>query len=386
VLGLSSSPTLFALFPGIGPVTRFRHSITPVISYNYAPTADISSEFLRALNKSKQGYLGALAQNRVSLSLSHVLEAKLRTTDTSSTAEPKKIKILSMNLSSLAYDFERARVTHRSGFVTDYLSSDVTSDLLPGFRGSIRYSLYQGDILSDSARFKPFREGIDASFTVNGQSGIFGVLTRVFGRPQPQKNPEIERVEKSADDALANRVASMPVAGITSRNRQYGVPETQGWQATLTYSSNRQRPPTGTGVVVYDDPALKCAQFQSNPIIYDSCVQDALASAGGGTGITRTTSGGPFIRTQPRDNLQSQMSFHLTPKWSGSWGTNYDFQAKRFGSHQVSLQRELHDWRAIFAFTQAPNGNFAFNFFIALTAEPDLKFNYDKQTYRPVAR
>jgi hypothetical protein len=384
VFGLSAAPSLFALFPGFGPITRFRHSITPVLSYNYAPTADISSEFLRALNKSKQGYLGALAQNRVSLSLSHVLEAKLRTTDTSSTAEPKKIKILAMNLSPLAYDFERARQTHRSGFVTDYITSDVTTDLLPGFRGSVRYSLYQGDILSDSARFKPFREGIDATFTLNSQSGIFGALTRVFGRAQPQKNPEIERVEKSPDDALANRVASTPVAGISSRNRQFNVPETQGWQATLTYSSNRQRPPTGEGIVVYDDPTIKCAQFQTNPIIYDQCVQAALISSGGGTGITRTTSGGPFIRTQPRDNLQSQMSFNLTPKWSGSWGTNYDFQAKKFGSHQVSLQRELHDWRAIFAFTQAPNGNFAFNFFIALKAEPDLKFNYDKQTYRPI--
>ncbi|HET6761179.1 MAG TPA: hypothetical protein VFH13_03725, partial [Gemmatimonadaceae bacterium] len=96
--------------------------------------------------------------------------------------------------------------------------------------------------------------------------------------------------------------------------------------------------------------------------------------------------GGPFIRTPPRDNLQSQMTFNITPKWAGSWSTNYDFQAKKFGSHQVSLQRELHDWRAIFAFTQAPNGTFAFNFFIALNAEPDLKFNYDKQTYRPITR
>jgi hypothetical protein len=78
------------------------------------------------------------------------------------------------------------------------------------------------------------------------------------------------------------------------------------------------------------------------------------------------------------------MNFHLTEKWSGSWGTNYDFEAKKFGAHQVTLQRELHDWRAIFAFTQAPNGNFAFNFFIALNAEPDLKFNYDRQTYRPL--
>jgi len=386
VAGLGASPTLFALFPGFGSVTRFRHSITPVLSYNYAPAADISTEFLRALNKSKQGYLGALAQNRVTLSMSHSLEAKLRTTDTSSTAEPKKVKVLSMNFSSLSYDFERARQTRRSGFVTDVFTSDFTTDLLPGFRGAVRYSLYQGDILSDTARFKPFREGIDASFTVNAQSGIWGVFNRIFGRAVPPTNPQIERVEASPDDALANRIASAPVAGIASRNRQFSVPETRGWQATLTYSSSRQRAPTGSGIVIDEDPTSRCQVYQANPIVYQQCVEAEAANSNGGVGITRTTAGGPFIRTPPRDNVQSQMTFHLTPKWSGSWFTNYDFQAKKFGSHQVSLQRELHDWRAIFAFTQAPNGNFAFNFFIALNAEPDLKFNYDKQTYRPITR
>ena len=386
VAGLTASPTLFALFPGFGAVTRFRHSITPVLSYNYAPSADISSEFLRALNMSKQGYLGSLAQNRLTLGLSHALEAKLRTTDTSATAESKKIKILAMNFSPLAYDFERARITHRSGFVTDNFQSDITSDLLPGFRGSVGYSLYQGDIMSDSARFKPFRERIDASFTMNSQSGIFGALSRVFGRVVPQRNPQIERVERNQDDALANRVASTPVAGISSRNRQYGVPATQGWQATLTYSSQRQRPPTGNGNFVLEDPSVRCLPFQSNPIVFEQCVQLEQANTNGGVGILRTTAGGPFIITPPRENLNSQMSFHITPKWAGSWGTNYDLQAKKFGSHQVSLQRELHDWRAIFAFTQAPNGNFAFTFFIALNAEPDLKFNYDKQTYRSVTR
>ena len=386
VVGLSASPTLFALFPGIGSVTRFRHSITPALTYNYAPTGEISSEFLRALNITRQGYLGALAQNRLTLGLSHALEAKLRTTDTSATAEPKKIKILSMNFSPLSYDFERARKTGRSGFVTDNFTSDFTTDLLPGFRGSVGYSLYQGDVMSDSARFKPFRERIDASFTVNSQSGIFGALSRVFGRAVPQKNPQIERVEPSGDDALANRVAATPVAGITSRNRQFSVPETQGWQATLTFSSTRQRPPTGSGNFVEEDPTRNCLFVQSNPIIYQQCIEAEIARSGGGLGVPRITAGGPFIITPPRENLNSQMSFNITPKWSGSWGTNYDFEAKKFGSHQVSLQRELHDWRAIFAFTQAPNGNFAFNFFIALNAEPDLKFNYDKQTYRPITR
>src|SRR5206468_6181602 len=109
--GLSASRTLFALFPVFGPVTRFRHSITPSISYQFAPTGNLSTEFLRATNRSRQGFLGSLAQNQVSLTVSHVLEAKLRSTDTSSTAEEKKLKVLTMDFSSLSYDFERARKT-----------------------------------------------------------------------------------------------------------------------------------------------------------------------------------------------------------------------------------------------------------------------------------
>jgi lipopolysaccharide export system protein LptA len=384
--GLSASPTLFALFPGFGNVTRFRHSITPIISFQYAPAGQISDEFLRATNRSRQGYLGALPENQISLGLSHVLEAKLKSTDTSATAEPKKIKILSMNFSSLAYDIQRARKTHRSGFVTPYLSSDFTSDLLPGFSASTQYSLYQGDVMSDSARFKPFRENLSASFTINGQSGIVAVINRVFGRAVPPTTPGIEKVEQSPDDALATRVAATPVAGVTARSSQFSMPSTEGWQASFKYSSTRQRPPTGNGIVVQEDPALFCETFISNPFTYQQCL-DQVRAAGTAAGTPPTgILGAPFIRTRPTQNLDSNVTFHLTPKWAGTWATNYDFEAKKFGSQMVTLQRELHDWRAIFSFSQAPNGNFAFTFFIALNAEPDLKFNYDKQTYRPVTR
>ncbi|HEX9310827.1 MAG TPA: putative LPS assembly protein LptD, partial [Gemmatimonadaceae bacterium] len=383
---LSASPTLFALFPGFGNVTRFRHSITPLISFSYAPSGNLSTEFLRATNRSRQDFLGSLPRNQINLGLSHVLEAKMKNTDTSSTAEPRKIKILSMNFSSLGYDIERARKTHRSGFVTPNLTSDLTSDLLPGFSGGLGYSLYQGDVLSDTARFKPFRENMHASFSLNSQSGIFAALTRVFGHAVPQKSPQIESVEQRSDDALANRVASTPVAGITTRNRQYGIPEGQGWSASFQYTSSRQRPPTGNGVILNStDFATQCAPLLANDILYQRCLEQAAANASSAQPVGSGIVGAPFIRTPPRDNLESSMNFHLTPKWAGTWTTNYDFRAKKFGSHTVTLQRQLHDWRAIFAFTQAPNGNFAFNFFIALNAEPDLKFNYDKSTYRPIS-
>ncbi len=380
--GASAAPTVFGLFPGFGGVTRFRHSISPVLSYRYAPAAQVSNEFLAALNENPRNYIGSLAANEVTLQLAQTLEAKLRTKDTSSTAEAKKVKLLALTFSPLTYDFELKRATGRSGFKTDQFSYDVTSELLPSFRLGVQYSLFEGSVLSDTALFKPFRTGINASLSLNNQSGIFAAINRILGRAVPQPNPQIERLERSADDALVQRIASTPVAGSSIGNRQFGIPETQGWQASFTFSSSRQRAPTGNGVIIDDDPRTRCQPFVGNPFVYDQCVLTQQTNPVGAVPVDRLTAGGPFIRTPSRENLNSQMSFNITPKWSASWGTNYDFQAAQFGSQTVTLQRELHDWRTIFAFTKGPNGNFAFNFFIALTAQPDIKFNYDRQTYR----
>jgi len=381
--GIGASPTLFALIPGFGPVTRFRHAITPGLSYSYAPRAKVSDEYLAASNTNPLTYLGANAQSMITLTLSHVLEAKLANRDTSASAEPRKVKVLAMNFTGLAYDLERARATGRSGFATDRFGYTVTSELLPSFSGSVNYSLYEGDIRSDTARFKPYRESIEASFTLNGQSGIFAAINRIFGRAVRQPTPSIERVTPSADDAQANAVASTPSAGAAVRNRQVGIPQTRGWQAQFSFSSSRQRPPTGNGRVQEWDPALLCEYLRPFPFSYDLCIQEQSSNPTGGVPPLETTAGGTFYRVPPRENLRSQMSFNITPKWSASWGTNYDFTARKFGSHDVTLQRELHDWNAVFSFNQAPNGNFAFSFFIALTAQPDLKFDYNKQTYRP---
>jgi hypothetical protein len=99
--------------------------------------------------------------------------------------------------------------------------------------------------------------------------------------------------------------------------------------------------------------------------------------------VTALVGGATQYVSPAQSTLRGNLSFHITPRWSMQWTTGYDFELHQFSDHVVSLQRDMHDWRAIFAFTQAPNGNFAFNFYIALIAEPNLKFNYDKRTYRP---
>ena len=379
--GLSAAPTLFGLFPGIGPISRFRHTLATQISYSYAPATQVSREFLAATNTDPRGYLGSLAANNVTVGLSQVIEGKLRSSDTSSTAEPRKIKLLAIGMSPISYDFERKRVTGNSGFITENMGFDFTSDLLPGFSSRVNYSLFQGVVSSDTSKFKPFRTDIQASFSINGNSGIFGALTRMFGRAVPQTNPQIERLEPSADDALARGAASTPVAGVASRDRIYGMPAAQAWQASFTFSSTRQRPPVGNATVIDFDPTRACQHLVNQPFLYEACIEQQEQNPVGAVPITPITAGGPVIRYPSRTNLNSQMAFHITPKWAASWGTNYDFNENQFGSQTVTLQRELHDWRAIFGFSRTPTGNFSFNFFIALNAQPDIKFDYNQQTY-----
>ena len=174
----------------------------------------------------------------------------------------------------------------------------------------------------------------------------------------------------------------MPVAGTEARMSQYSMPSTAGgWQASFTFSSTRQRPVRGGNVVTLD-PKTQCEQFIGTPS-YDICRTELITTPPTDTGLVSDTRGSrTFTRSPPRTTVQSSLAFNVTPKWSAHWSTTYDFVENQFASHIVSLQRDLHDWRAVFAFTQAPNGNFAFNFFIALKAQPDLKFDYDRRSYR----
>lgn len=392
--GLSISPTLFGLIPGFAGYSRFRHAISPTLSYAYSPSATVPDEFLRAINRTRVGYLGDLAQNIVTLGMSTNLEGKrILPGDTAGTGT--KNKVLSLQLSSLTYDFERLREVQRrareagrpepgasAGFTTTTFSYTATSDLLPGLSFRSAYSLFQGDPVSDTALFKPFRTSVDVSFNINRTTNPFVALARVFGLAVPRASPLAETTKPTAQDTAAQRTAQQMIAG--SYPRSFGgigsAPSGQGWQASFTYSSQRQRPIIG-GVVEVISPIERCRPFESNPFTYQSCL-DTYRNNPGTDPIQSIGFGGVVRRVPPTRSLGANISFNVTPKWSAQWSTQYDFVQADFASHIVSLQRELHDWRAIFAFTQAPNGSFAFNFFIALKAQPDLKFDYNRRSYR----
>ena len=392
---IAAAPVIYGLLPGFGPFSRLRHTLQPTISYSYAPRADVGTDYLQALGRSKAHEFSGLQQNQFTFGLNQNIEAKVRTPNDTNPDAAQKIKLLSLTFSSIAYDVERAHAAHSAirGFTTPTFSYSVSSDLLPGFQFSSAYSLFSGSPESDSAKFSPYLTQISASLNLGRGNNPFTVLTRLFGRAVPNdQRPSAEPTPGQAnqpEDAYARQIANQPVAGSGARGTQFIIPPSQGWTASLTFSSTQTRPPTGsTANVVEIDPLARCRQLAAaagnDPFVYQTCAAQAQGQTTptSQNPIQTGIAGATIYRNPPVRNLGGNFSFGLTENWSVTWNTSYDFVRHEFAEHMVTLQRDLHDWRAVFGFTQSPNGNFAFNFFIALKAEPDLKFNYDKATVR----
>jgi hypothetical protein len=376
--GLSMAPTLYGLFRGFGPVTRFRHTLSPSFSYTYARAGDVSNAYLAARNQAKAGNLSDITQQSLTFSFSHNLEAKLRGRggDTSE-ASVRKIKVFSMGFTPLSYNFERARKTGKAskGFETETFGITLSSDLLPGFQANTQYSLFEGNVASDTARFKPFRTSTSMSASIGRDRNPFAFLARVFGKAVPSS--EIPESPPDQDTLPGDRPPVVP-PGFGAARDPRGIDTRQGWSAELSYSYSRQRPPRGVEVT-FDDPRARCRTI-ADPRVRAICEEQALAELPDDS--LPSNQGVPRVLLPPQSSLRGSFSFNLTPKWAAQWSTSYDFETGDFADHSVTLQRDLHDWRATFGFNRSPFGNFAFSFFIALKAEPQLKFDYNRSTYR----
>ncbi len=180
-VGVSTSPTIYGFFPGLGRFSEFDHVINPFIGYSAAPAAKVSDEYLEATGRTRKGYLGSLAQSAVSFGVSQSLDAIVKPPSDSTGAKGQHIKLLGLTMSSFTYDFRRAdtlRATNPHwwrGLTTDQASYQLRSDLFPGFDFSAAYSLFQGSTNSDTAVFKPHRESMSASFSPSSPMGTVAV-------------------------------------------------------------------------------------------------------------------------------------------------------------------------------------------------------------------
>ena len=337
---LGASPTFFGFFPGFGPLSRIRHSISPIISYQYAPGAEVDSAFAHAIDPSGRS-LNAHSdpQQTISVGLSQNFEAKLKPAagDTAGEREPRKIKLLSINTSAISYNFEQAKIAGRVGWQTPTLSNTFASDLLPGFQLGIVHDLWRGQVGTDSATFDPFLQSLNASFQITPAT-IAG-LARLFGlRPRPVPEPPPDTTQGPQQDS--------------PNFRQYQGATRDPYQAAGT---GYGRAGGGYG-----------GQFNLGVTFTKS--KNRLDTA-----LDRERAG--------RETMGLNLGFSPTRSWTATWRTSFDMVTRQFADHSLTFQRDLRRWRASFSFVKTGAGNMAFSFNIVLTDQPDIKMDYDQRTY-----
>ncbi|MSR05564.1 MAG: twin-arginine translocase subunit TatC [Gemmatimonadetes bacterium] len=330
----SVSPALFGFFPGVGPLSRIRHSVSPSVRWAYAPSANVPEAYARALDPARRTpLLRSPRSHTLSFGLNQTFEGKLRPPpgDTTGQAEARKVKLLSLQTSGIDYDIEQAKLAGKNGWKTSVLSNQFTSDLLPGFTLSTTHDLWEGAVGADSARFRPFLGRISARFGVSANTvrGLIAVFTG-GGAERP-------RDARDSAPALPGKGSSGPFHGALDRMSASNMGGgRRPFSMSVTFDVDRLRPSTVT----------------------------------------------PVATTTGNRTVGFAMSFSPTPGWSASWDTQYNMVTKEFGQHVLRLDRDLRRWHATFAFVKAPNGNFSFDFFVSLLDQPDIKFQYDQRTVK----
>ncbi len=352
-VGASLSTDLFGFFPGVGPFSQIRHKISPRFRWRYAPEVALADTSLRQV----EGFPGAGgdARNELTLSLNQTFEAKVSgdegTEDDGAedqgedgedgedgdggdggtapaTDRARKVTLLAIRSDALEFDFERA-AEGEPLLVTDRWGNSISSDLLRGLRLNVTHDLFAGR--GADRQFDPVLTQVNASFSLSSGTS----LGDVFGL-----GGDGGGAAGSAGSGPRRRPSSGRFGGQTAAGRAGG---TGHWNLSLSYSLNRSREGEEGG--------------------------GAGGGIGGGTGDSQT--------------LSWNLSLQPTPNWSMNWDTSYNLTDSEFGSHRVSLVRELHRWQARFQFLKAPNGNFVFQFLVRLTDAPDLKVDYNQRSQPP---
>jgi hypothetical protein len=374
--GASLSTDVFGFYPGFGSFERIRHKFSPQATWAYSPAVSIDSAL------SEIPGLGAAsgARNTLSVGFNQTFEAKVRSSpvpnlpadsaaggwpdslvvtdsirptveglevladdsvalgtgpvggysDPSSVfrgAEPptrraqsRTVTVLAIRTNALAFDF--AKEDGSSSLVTEKLSNAFSSDLMRGFQLNIRHDLFEG--IGTDRRFKPFMESLAMSFSLRSGTGlgdIFGLGPSPGGRRDREDAESPQNVDS-----------------------QYRLREFQG-------------------------------SYRTDPF--------ANARGGGSWTVSLRYS---LVRARPTESsnesqtIDGTLTFQPTPGWSVRWTTQYNFTQGEFGTQYITLDRDLHRWRASFQFSRSPNGNTLFQVGVRLTDAPELHGDYNQRT------
>lgn len=349
--GASLNSDLYGFFPGVGPFSAIRNRLSPRVSYSYAPEVQQT-----ALQEEVFGRAGGRAQNRISIGVNQTWEAKLSNprpveeepVDTvpgdsigdrsraNAPSDPEKVTILSLTTSALEYDFIQAR-EEGTGFVTNVVSNSIDSDYLRGLRVNMQHELFdRRDLDPDDpanagqlGSFAPRLSSLSTSFNLGPQSSVVQMLERftdrlgLGGDQVPEDDAILQGTpeEETTPDGTGTSTANPQGTG--------GGP----WRVGMSYQFSR--------------PSRR---FTRNAALTDQAIQ----------------------------TLNADMDFQLSPNWAVTWATSYSLTDGEFGSHRLNFRRDLHEWQANFSFYQTPNGNTAFEFYVELLHNRDLRFDYSE--------
>jgi hypothetical protein len=321
--GLNSD--IYGFFPGVGPVERIRHKISPVISWSYSPavTPSLRAQEIFNADTLRESHI-------ITLGLQQTFEAKLKprnelqdsvpgASEDSLGARPaeeaRKITLLAIRTSSLTYDIVTGRVT------TNTISNSITSDLLRGLTLRFTHDLFEEG--EGGRRFAPFLTQLNLSFSL-GQRTFAGLI----GGPDDVRSGRgiVPRAEELSDQEMEElRGGAYPEQEERPRGAR------QPWTLSVDYSLLRTRPVEGR-------------------------------------------------QPNNRQSIRTNLGFQPTENWTLTWRTQYDLEGGGFVDHSLSLRRNLHRWSATFQFLKASNGNFVFDFRVNLNDLRDVKFDYRQET------
>jgi len=209
---------LYGVFDGprIGPVTKWRHTISPQVSYSYSPRR-------QSAGSDQSDYFSGISsfgRNIVNLTLSNDLDAKYMEV----VGEKTEIKSLTLAkfVMNTSYDIKSAR-EGKPGW------GNLRSRLESHPNDRFTFSLEAVHSLYDGTTFDPFLTGMTTNFTLTGKG----------------RNRETEETVE-ADDSYMDQ---SPYAdrNLPDYRTMYGAGLTGPWTFTLTHNLNKSR--TGTAVV-----------------------------------------------------------------------------------------------------------------------------------------
>lgn len=371
----------FGFWPGAGPFERFRHKVTPTVSYTYAPQPTVTERQRQVF-----GTRETRERNTISIGLNQTFEAKYHPEEGDSAdaesadslaegagaaaegagaaagtapgasaaaleaagaaaGEPRKlpasrtINLLSINTDAVVYDFVAAREGEHAITTAD-LSNTLSSDLLRGLQLRVTHDLFaEEEGGGDGRSFAPHLSRVSTGFRLDGNSWIFRTLGLSGG----------------GDEALesGSEPADMPGEAAAAPPTDYGQ------QEFGLIGTRRRTPATATGGQVG---------------AWDASLDFSLNRPREGTS------------DQESALLRAQMNFQPTELWSVNWSTSYDFTEGVFADHFLTFTRQMHDWDANFDFVKAQNGNFSFQFRVQLRANPDIKVDYEQRSDLELSR